>query len=74
MKHTGIGRCDACNEPLTDYEMSMKDLFTGEYIGLCSKCCKEAQLTVSGNPELQDTNDTDNYFDDFLTGNEDYDD
>jgi hypothetical protein len=54
--------------------MSVKDLFTGEYIGLCTKCCKEAQLTVSGNPELQDTDEMDNYFDDLITGNEDYDD
>lgn len=66
MKHTGIGRCDSCDAILTDYEMSSKDLITGEYIGLCSHCCKEAQLSVAGNPNLLDNDDTENYFDDLI--------
>ena len=71
MKHNGIGHCDACNEILTSYEMSMKDLFTGEYIGLCSDCCKKAQLTVTGNPTLLENEDTENYFDYFYLTEQD---
>lgn len=71
MRHTGFGRCDACDVILTDYEMSCKDIITGEYIGLCTECCKAAQLFVSGNPNLLDNNDTDNFFDDFIVPDED---
>lgn len=70
MKHNGFGRCDSCNAILTDYEMSVKDLITDEYIGLCSACCKAAQLTVAGNPTLMDVDEIDNYFD-FDIGKED---
>ena len=71
LKHNGIGHCDACNVILTPYEMSMKDLYTGEYVGLCGLCCKEAELTVAGNPNLLDNSDTENYFDDILLPDED---
>jgi hypothetical protein len=63
VKHNGFGRCDACGEALTDYEMSLKNLFTDEYVGLCSSCCKAASLSVSGNPTLMDVDELDNYFD-----------
>jgi hypothetical protein len=72
MQHNGFGRCDACNEVLTDYEMSVKDLITDEYVGLCSACCKAAQLTVSGNPSLMDVDEVDNYFDFNYKDDKDY--
>ena len=50
--------------------MSVKDLITDEYIGLCAACCKAAQLTVAGNPTLMDVDEVDNYFD-FDIGKED---
>jgi hypothetical protein len=31
-------RCKACNELMSDYEATVRSVFTREYIGLCKHC------------------------------------
>ena len=43
-------RCNSCDCNLTNYETSLKDVFTGQYVDMCYTCCKLAGLNVVGNP------------------------
>ena len=33
-------RCRACNEVLTDYESSVRSVFSREYVSMCKHCLK----------------------------------
>jgi hypothetical protein len=47
-------RCKACNEILSDYELSRKDRDSGEFLDLCGRCLttsNEAMLNYSTTTE-----------------------
>ena len=38
-------RCYACQKILSDHETSLKGSFSGEYLDMCVKCLKEADIS-----------------------------
>ena len=72
-------RCKACNEVLSDYDSTVRSVFTREYIGLCKHCLTSIknEVVAVGNinlmTELDDTDenaDTDPFLED--RHNDDY--
>jgi len=53
-------RCEACDEPLSDYESTRRSVVTMEYINLCNECVKgigaENLLTLD-RPDLRHQTD-----------------
>lgn len=41
-------RCRACNEVLSDYENTIRSIYTREYIGLCKYCLDSVKSEVVG--------------------------
>ena len=62
-------RCRACNEVLSDYENTIRSIYTREYIGLCKYCLDSVKSEVVGvgnislMSELDDIGDTSNLSD-----------
>lgn len=40
------GRCKSCDKIMSDSEMCRKNLVTGEYFDLCSRCLREVSSIV----------------------------
>ena len=60
--------CTCCNKMLSDYEATLKNVETGEFIDLCQDCLDEvlesAPIVVKGNPALlrKDNTDEEDYY------------
>ena len=39
-------RCRACNEILSDFELTRKDKETGDFLDLCNDCAYESDLAM----------------------------
>lgn len=46
-------RCDCCDKKLTDYECSIKSLYSGDYLNTCVKCLKDLGINYKGNNSLR---------------------
>jgi len=62
-------RCRACDELLTDYEVTRKSARTDEYLDLCNNCFRHIQddFEIIDRPDLkhlQDEIELENYEDD----------
>lgn len=75
-------RCKACNEALTDYEATIRSVYTREYVSMCKTCLEsiKTDLVAVGNVGLmsEDSLDDDDVVDDISglidTYPDDYDD
>ena len=73
-------RCKACNELLSDYDATVRSVFTREYIGLCKHCLTsiKSDVVAVGNinlmTELDDTDEATEEIDPFWEDrhNDDY--
>ena len=47
-------RCRSCNEALTDYETTIRSVYTREYLSMCKQCLKsiKTDLCAVGNVSL----------------------
>ena len=45
-------RCQACNAELTDYESTLKDKETGEFLDLCGACLGESNRALYENEDV----------------------
>lgn len=53
-------RCEACDEPLSDYESTRRSVVTMEYINLCNECVKRIgaeNLLTLDRPDLRHQTD-----------------
>jgi hypothetical protein len=47
-------RCRSCNEALTDYETTIRSVYTRDYLSMCKQCLKsiKTDLVAVGNVSL----------------------
>lgn len=52
-------RCLTCNERLSEYEATMKNMATGDYVDMCSTClkCINNEIKTISRPDLQHESD-----------------
>ena len=50
-------RCYCCNNILTPYESTMRNVVTREFLDVCLKCLKTIDIPAIGNPKLHDENE-----------------
>ena len=68
-------RCRACNDPLTDYDASVRSIFTKEYVSLCKHCLGtiKTDVVAFGNinlmSDLDDADEPDSEDENGLTDN-----
>ena len=54
LKGDRLMRCRSCNEALTDYETTIRSVYTRDYLSMCRQCLKsiKTDLCAVGNVSL----------------------
>ena len=53
-------RCCCCDVRLTDYEATLRSAATGNFLDMCSKCVRIADIPTESRPDLEGSVTDDN--------------
>lgn len=58
-------RCSCCNNPLSDYESTLRHSESKQFLDTCMNCLDDSGIPVKGRKDLLKTQDVNDYSNDY---------